>query len=209
MRFSDSKASSCVQSLTFAAVTTNDSGTPRSSTSACLLLPFFPPVRGIGANGFLCQRRFLQRSVCRLPSPGYTFHFVVNGQSGVPQFGEEARTAPQPEPVVDARTADSSEFFARQCIPLAARPQHVDNGGKIHAVVINRLPAPARFSLVLPGSVPHFVLRRQARFGQCPEFIRDFPCFDSPHAVLPVVCPCGDKYEKTEGKSKNYFWIST
>ncbi len=45
-----STASHCETSCRFAPVTTSDNGTPRPSTSKWRLLPFFPPIRWIGAN---------------------------------------------------------------------------------------------------------------------------------------------------------------
>ena len=34
------------------------------------MLPFFPPIRGVGAHGFLCQWRLHHRAVDALPAPG-------------------------------------------------------------------------------------------------------------------------------------------
>ena len=52
-------AASSLTSFRFAAVTMIDSGTPRASTNSILLLPFFPPVGGVGPDR-LASHRCLQ-----------------------------------------------------------------------------------------------------------------------------------------------------
>jgi ubiquinone biosynthesis protein len=48
------------------------------------LIPFFPPIGGVGANAFLCQWRFHHRPVNALPSPGDAFKVVVFGKPCLP-----------------------------------------------------------------------------------------------------------------------------
>ena len=45
-----STAPNCETSCRLAPVTTSDNGTPRPSTSKWRLLPFFPPISGVGSN---------------------------------------------------------------------------------------------------------------------------------------------------------------
>ena len=54
------RGSSETLSCRLAPVTTSDKGTPLASTRRFRLLPFFPPVRGAGADRFLGQRCFPQ-----------------------------------------------------------------------------------------------------------------------------------------------------
>jgi len=72
-----SSSSRTTQSFRFAAVTTIDNGMPCSSTSRCLLLPFFPPVGGVGPDRFLRHWRLAIGTVGRLPLPCYSLQFVV------------------------------------------------------------------------------------------------------------------------------------
>ena len=59
----------------------SDEGTPRSSTNKLRLLPFFSPIRRIGANRLPSRGRFDVRAVCRLPMPRDALHLVVLGQA--------------------------------------------------------------------------------------------------------------------------------
>src|SRR5580765_6812525 len=103
-----STSSSRLQSWTLAPVTTSDNGTPRPSTRRWRLLPFFSPIRGVGAHGFLCQWRLHHRAVDALPAPGDALHLVVLGQTRFPQSFEEACSLPFEEPLVDgACTAEA------------------------------------------------------------------------------------------------------
>jgi len=59
-----------------------------------------------------------------LPLPGDAVHPVVFGQAGLPQFLE--KTSPVPALKVLMHRAGRTEL-ARQCFPLNARPQNVNN----------------------------------------------------------------------------------
>src|SRR4249920_2622751 len=120
-----STSSSRLQSWTLAPVTTSDNGTPRPSTSRWRLLPFFPPIRGVGAHGFLCQWRLHHRAVDALPAPGNALHLVVFGQARLPKSLEESRGLPLKKSLVDGACA--AEALLGQRLPLAARTQHVDD----------------------------------------------------------------------------------
>ena len=76
-----STASICVTSCALAPVTTSDNGTPRPSTRRWRLLPFFSPIRRIGSDGLLSQRRLEHRPVKALPAPGDALQVVVLGQA--------------------------------------------------------------------------------------------------------------------------------
>src|SRR3982751_6813792 len=89
-----STRSSCVTSCSLAPVTTSDNGTPRPSTSRCRLLPFFSPIRRVGTDSLLRQRRLEHGPVNALPSPGDALHLVVLGESCFPDGLEHARALP-------------------------------------------------------------------------------------------------------------------
>ncbi len=77
-------SSRCLQSLTFAPLTMSENGTPRPSTNRWRLLPFFPPIRRVRPDGFLCQWRLHHRAIHALPPPRDALHVVVLGQAGLP-----------------------------------------------------------------------------------------------------------------------------
>src|SRR6476469_8139132 len=103
----------------------SDNGTPRPSTRRWRLLPFFPPIRRVGPDGFLRQRSLHQRAVDALPSPRDALHVVVLGKSGLPQLLKEAGLLPLQEPLVNG--TGTAEALLGQRLPLAARAQHVDH----------------------------------------------------------------------------------
>ena len=63
-----STASNCEKSCRLAPITMIDNRTPRPSTSRWRLLPFFSPVRRVGPDRLLRQRRSHHRPVYTLPS---------------------------------------------------------------------------------------------------------------------------------------------
>ena len=107
-----------------APLTAIDSGSPRPSTSRLRLRPFFSPVGRVPTNAFGCKRRFAHGSVGCLPLPGDALHSVILGQASLPQFLE--KTSPVPVLKVLMHRARRTEL-ARQCFPLNAGPQNVNN----------------------------------------------------------------------------------
>ena len=118
--------SSCVTSCTLDPVTTSDKGTPRPSTSRWRLLPFFFPIRRVASHRLLGQGRLEHRPVNALPSPGDALQLVVLGKTGLPQCLEEPGLGPLRELLM--HRAGAAEAFAGQCLPLAARLQHIHDG---------------------------------------------------------------------------------
>src|SRR5882672_6302075 len=118
-----STASSMVMSFTLAAVTMNDNGTPRPSTSRWRLLPFFSPIGRVRPDRFLRQWRLEHGPVDALPSPGDALHLVVLCESGLPERFEHARLLPLQEAFVHG--ARAAESFLGQGFPLATRAKHV------------------------------------------------------------------------------------
>src|ERR1700752_3528329 len=161
-------------SLTLAAVTMIDNGTPRPSTSRCRLLPFFPPIRRVWPDGFLCQRCFHHRAVDALPSPGYPLHLIVLGQACLPQRFEYSGLLPLQKPRVH-RTR-TTKALARQCLPLTASTQYVHDGLEHQAW---------RLWFATPATLADIFLARisaplrQQRFNPLPELVRHGPCWQT------------------------------
>ena len=147
-----------------APLTTNDSGIPRASTSRLRLVPFFPPIRRIGAYGFLRQRRFHHRAVYTLPGPSDVFHRVVLREPLSPHLHKHASLLPVQE--VFMHRACASVFF-RQCLPLAAGTEHIHDRLK-HSARLHGFAPSARSTLVL-SSFRAFGHRDQGRYAlpQC------------------------------------------
>ena len=101
-------AASWLTSCRFAPVTTIESGTPRSSTRRCLLLPFFSPVCRVATNALLSKGSFNHCAIYALPTPGYAFHVIVLCKTRSPKCKEKACTLPSCKMSVDcAGTAES------------------------------------------------------------------------------------------------------
>src|SRR5450759_5406961 len=141
-------AASWLTSCRFAPVTMIDSGTPRPSTNRWRLLPFFPPIRRVWPDGFLCQRCLHHRPVDTLPSPRNAFTVVVLRQSGLPQGFEHAGFLPLEKALVNC--ARATEAFARQRLPLTARAQDV-NDGLEHQARLFGFSSTTRFAHIVLG----------------------------------------------------------
>lgn len=165
-------------SCTLAPVTTIDNGMPRASTRTCLLVPFFPPVRGVGSNGFLRQRCFDVRSVGGLPFPGDASEFVVFGKSLAPDLLKQSGPSPLLKARMQRRTAQSSELIAGKGFSNDPGAKHVDNPREVKPVATGRLLPTAGLSLVRTGWISACL--RQQCFDQTPEFI----------GYLPSACYC-------------------
>src|SRR5665213_1278403 len=148
-----------------------DSGTPRPSTSSIRLLPFFPPIRGVWPDRFLCQRGFHQRPVDALPAPGDALHIVVLGQPRLPQSTEQSRSLPFQKAFVD-RTG-TAESLLGQGLPLAACAQHVHDRLEHRARFLGLAPT-ARLTLELLFAQACRPLWHE-RLHPLPERIRYFP----------------------------------
>jgi len=168
-----STASSRLQSCTFAPLTTSDNGTPRPSTSRWRLLPFFSPIRRVGADGFLRQWRLHHRAVNALPSPRDPLHLVVLGQPRSPQRLKEAGFFPFEESLVDGTRAAKALLGERP--PLAAGAQHIDDGFEHQS---SRLRWPSGPRLAQVDLVCHRAWRNQ-RFHPLPELIGNDPRLDT------------------------------
>ena len=169
-----STASSLLQSWTLAPLTTSDNGTPRPSTSRWRLLPFFPPVRRVRADSFLCQWCLHHRAIDALPSPRDTLHLVVFRQASLPDCFKEARLLPFEKAFVNG--AGAAKALSRQCLPLAACPQHKHDGLEHLACWLCR-PTCSRLANVLFAR-DQCALRDQW-FHTLPELIRYHPRINS------------------------------
>ena len=112
-------------SCRLAPLTTSDKGTPFSSTSRCRFVPFFSPIRWVGADGFLRKRCLDVRPVCRLPKPGYTFHGIVFSQPTLPYVTKHSHPGPLLKFSMNHRRTDSLKFLSRQGVPDDTSPQDV------------------------------------------------------------------------------------
>jgi hypothetical protein len=153
----------------FAPLTTSDSGTPIPSTSRLRLRPFFPPIRRVRSHAFGCQWRFVHRPVDRLPIPCDGFHLVVLGQSGLPQTKEKTLCLP---PLKVCMNCAGTPKFTRQRFPLAARAQHINDGGKDLARRY-RFASATRFAKILAALGTTYQRNQWLNF--CPKRIRYCP----------------------------------
>ncbi len=166
-----SVASSSFTSCTLAPLATSDSGTPRASTSRLRLRPIFSPVRGVGPYALLRQRRLAHASIDALPTPANAFHLVVLGQPCLPKTEKE--TSALPAQKVGMNRARTAELMG-QCLPLATRTQHIDNGAE---------DLPRGHGLASPtcATLKHTSRRplnnRNKRFDLGPKLIRNCPGF--------------------------------
>ena len=112
-------------SCRLAPLTTSDKGTPFSSTSRCLFVPFFSPISRVGADGFLRKRRLDVRPVGRFPEPGNAFHGIVFSQSTLPYATKRSRPGPLLKFSMNHRRTDSLKFLSRQGVPDNTSPQDV------------------------------------------------------------------------------------
>ena len=170
MTAAPSTASSLLQSWTLAPLTTSDNGTPRPSTSRWRLLPFFPPVRRVRSDGFLCQWCLHHRAIDALPSPRDALHVVIFRQAGFPDCFKKARLLPFEKAFVDG--AGASKAFSGKCLPLAACAQHKHDGLE-HLAWRLRRPTCSRLANVLLAR--HLCAPRNQRFDALPELIRYHP----------------------------------
>ena len=169
-----STASSLLQSWTLAPLTTSDNGTPRPSTSRWRLLPFFPPVRRVRSDGFLCQGRLHHCTIDALPSPRDALHVVIFRQPGFPDRFKETRLLPFEKAFVDGTGA--AKAFCRQCLPLATCAQHKHDGLK-HLACRLCWPTGARLANVLLAR--HLRAWRDQRLHALPKLIRYNPGINS------------------------------
>ena len=112
-------------SCRLAPLTTSDKGTPFSSTSRCLFVPFFSPISRVGADGFLRKRRLDVRPVGRFPEPGDSFHGIVFSQSTLPNATKRSHPGPLLKFSMNHRRTDSFKFLSRQGVPDDTCPQDV------------------------------------------------------------------------------------
>ena len=120
-----SKESRKTLSCRLAPLTTSDKGTPFSSTSRCRFVPFFSPIRWVGADGFLRKRCLDVRPVCRLPKPGDTFHGIVFSQPTLPYATKHSQPCPLLKFSMNHRRTDALKFLSRQGVPDDTSPQDV------------------------------------------------------------------------------------
>jgi hypothetical protein len=92
------------------------------------LVPFFPPIRWVAANGIYCKGSLDHCAIYALPEPGYALHIVVLSEACLPELGK--KTCPQPFLKVGVNSAGAAEPFFRKRLPLAARAQYVNNSFK-------------------------------------------------------------------------------
>lgn len=169
-------------SCRLAPLTTSDKGTPFSSTSKCRLVPFFPPIRRVWADGFFRKRRLDVRAVGSLPELGDTFHGIVFSQPALPYAPKYSRPCPLLKFSVNHGRADSFKFLPRQGIPYDSCPQDVHYRGEKESVRIFWLSASARLAGIFFSIFARIC--GDQRFDDRPECIRNFPGFDACHFCL-------------------------
>jgi hypothetical protein len=123
-----------ILSCRLAPVTTNDKGTPRSSTRRLRFVPFFSPIRGIRSDRFLRKRCFNIRAISSLPKPGNPFQFIVFNQASPPDILKHSCRGPLLELAVDRSRSKTFKLFSWQSIPDDTRTQHIYDSGKIQPV---------------------------------------------------------------------------
>lgn len=80
------------------------------------LAPIFPPIRGIGSDGFLRQRRFHHGVINTLPLPGNALRVVILGQPGLPQRLKKTGFFPLHQARMDG--AGAAKALCRQRLQL-------------------------------------------------------------------------------------------
>jgi len=169
-------------SCRLAPLTTSDKGTPFSSTSRCRFVPFFSPIRRVGADGFLGKRGLDVRPVSRLPKPGYTFHGIVFSQPALPNATKQSRRSPLLKFSMNHGRTDSFKFLSRQGVPDDSCPQDVYYRGEKKSVRILWFSATARLAGIFFSGLARIC--GDQRFNDLPECIRNFPGFDACHFCL-------------------------
>src|ERR1039457_2321229 len=164
-------------SCRLAPLTISESGMPVPSINKLRLVPFPPPIRGVVAHRFQCQRSFALRAVIALPFPGDPLQFIVFRQTRLPQLAEEARRAPLLKAPMHG-TGAAKTF--RQGFPLAARAQDIHDGGK-HGAWLQGLASAPGTAVIFTALGPRRPLRNQ-RLDKRPKFIGHFPGVNFAHA---------------------------
>lgn len=145
----------------------NDQGQWKSTTIA-QYTPFgslFAAISGSGTHGGLSERGFGCRTVHALPVPSNTNQFIVMLQLSLSQTLEEALRFPYVKVIIDVARCSQ---LTRQCIPLDASVQNIDDSGK-HLSIIS-------------GESSSFRMRGYQRTYLLPQFIAHFPQSCSCHS---------------------------
>src|SRR3970040_627741 len=100
-----------------------DSGTPRSSTRSIRLLPFFSPIRRVGADRFLSKRCLDHGPIDTFASPSDALHLIILGQTRLPESHEHPSLCPFEKTFVNRPR--TTETLRRQRFPLTAGAQNV------------------------------------------------------------------------------------
>lgn len=177
-----SKESRETLSCRLAPLTTSDKGAPFSSTSKCRFVPFFSPIRWVGADRFLRKRCLNVRPVGRLPEPGDTFHGIVFSQPALPYATKHPRSGPLLKFSMNHRRADSFKFLSWQGVPNDTCPQDVHYCGEEESVRVLWFSATARLTGIFFSSFARIC--GDQRFNDPPECVRNFPGFDACHFCL-------------------------
>jgi hypothetical protein len=109
-------------------------------------------------------------------------HSVILGQASLPQFLE--KTSPIPVLKVLMHRAGRTEL-ARQCFPLNAGPQNVNNRRK-YLPRRHRLASSSSFALVLSTCLPPAYWNQ--RLNLAPQIIRNRPRLDWGH-IESIIAP--------------------
>lgn len=174
-----SKTSSDTLSCRLAPLTTSDKGAPFSSTNRGRFVPFFSPIRRVGANGFLSKRSLDVRSVSRLPEPSDTFQGVVFSQTALPNATKHSRYSPLLKFPMNHSRTDPFKFLTWQGVPNDPCSQDVYYRGEKESVRILRFSATARLAGVFLSGFSRIC--GYQRFNDRPKFIRDFPDSNTCH----------------------------
>ena len=179
------KGSSETLPCRLAPVTTSDKGTPFASTRMFRLVPFFPPVRGVGSDRLLCQRRLEVAPIRRLPEPGDSLHFIVLGQTPLPKFREKSGIRPLLKLSMNHCRPNPLELLPGQCVPDDPCPKHVYDRREKQPMRVLGLATPARLAFVNHVRVAR--RPRNQRLHQIPKLVGYFPRFDARQGRPPSV----------------------
>jgi len=153
-------------SCRLAPATIRESGTPVPSTNKLRLVPFFPPVCGVVAHRVQCQRRLALGAIDALPGPSDSFQIIIFGQASLPQLAKKTRLTPMLKMTMNRR---GTAKILGQSLPLATRPQDMEDGGENRPWRQGFAPAPRKPPILMLCG-PRGPSRDQ-RLNAIPKFI--------------------------------------
>lgn len=164
------------ESCLFAPVTHIDRGIPFPSHLRCLFVQFFPPIRWIWSNRFLCKRSFYWWRICTLPLPRYTFKLIKLSYSFLPEFSKKSSFHPFQE--VPMNSTCTSVLFLWNCFPLNTCTKHKYNTWE-YCTSIDRFSSSSWFTNIFLTWISFLFRNKRSYFF--PESIRYFPWLEFCH----------------------------